>query len=272
MLALAIESSNPSAIGAAGAPGPGVAVGLVRPGGGPAAMAELLAVEPLRHAGRHADDQLACITRAMARAGRSPRELGLVAVSVGPGGFTALRIAVATAKMLALAAGPDCGVAAVATAHALALAHARASRSPGRGGSGRPRVAVALAGKADSVHLTVCDAAGDPPTDGGPWVIEARSGVAGPDAAAELAAGGRAVPLIADEHLPPAWRSAFAGAVPSGGGPGVIAPIYDPAAVLLLGAATAPISVRQLSPLYGREPEAVTLWRARLLAAAGRPA
>jgi hypothetical protein len=133
-------------------------------------------------------------------------------------------------------------------------------------------VAVALAGKADSVHLTVCDAAGAAPGDGGPWVIEARSGVAGPEAAAALAAGGHGVPLVADEHLPPAWRSACTGCGPAGGGLRVIAPIYDPAAVLMLGAGSAPIPVHQLSPLYGREPEAVTLWRARLLAASRPPA
>src|SRR5436190_12445195 len=53
---------------------------------------------------RHDDDLLPAIDRLFARCGFTPRDLsggGAVGVSVGPGGFTGLRIAVATAKMLA---------------------------------------------------------------------------------------------------------------------------------------------------------------------------
>lgn len=234
-LALAIEASNPSAIGAPTGPGPGAALARVAPDG----TFALLATEPLRIVGRHADDQLACILRACHAASIQPRHLRLIAISGGPGGFTALRIAVATAKMLALAAsggsGTPCRAACIPTAHALAHSHRQASGSTGT-------LAVALAGKADVVHLTVFDPDPRP------------SQLRGPDAAAALAGGA----LLADDHLPPAWRAACAAA-----GVPIIAPRYDPVALFSLLATTPTIDPADLAPIYGREPEAVALWRAR---------
>ncbi|MHC4446612.1 MAG: tRNA (adenosine(37)-N6)-threonylcarbamoyltransferase complex dimerization subunit type 1 TsaB, partial [Planctomycetota bacterium] len=49
----------------------------------------------------HDDDLIAAVDRLFARLGLEPGDLGVVGVSVGPGGFTGLRIAVSTAKMFA---------------------------------------------------------------------------------------------------------------------------------------------------------------------------
>lgn len=59
--------------------------------------------EPLR--GRHDEDLIAAIDRLRARLEVPRHALDAVAVSVGPGGFTGLRVGIATAKMLAFALG-----------------------------------------------------------------------------------------------------------------------------------------------------------------------
>lgn len=55
--------------------------------------------------GNHSDDLVALIDRALADAGLSLAALDAVAVGAGPGSFTGLRIAMATAKGLCFAAG-----------------------------------------------------------------------------------------------------------------------------------------------------------------------
>src|SRR5262245_58553079 len=96
-LCLAIEISNPSA-----AAGAGVALG--RAGAG----LQVLVVEALAPERRHDDDLVPSIDRVFRRAGCSPGEIGLVGVSIGPGGFTSLRIAIAAAKMICEATGSRC--------------------------------------------------------------------------------------------------------------------------------------------------------------------
>ena len=92
-LTLAIEASNPSCTA-------GVAIGS-RTGG-------LLGVEAVAAGdGRH-DDLMSAIDRLAKRAGVGPRDIGRVAVSIGPGGYTALRIAVAAAKMMCEALRASC--------------------------------------------------------------------------------------------------------------------------------------------------------------------
>lgn len=54
---------------------------------------------------RHGETLLPHVERALALAGLEPAELDLVAVGLGPGSFTGLRVGVATAKGLALARG-----------------------------------------------------------------------------------------------------------------------------------------------------------------------
>ncbi len=67
----------------------------------------LLHLEPVRSGARHDDDLMPAIDRCFRRISASPKDLQTLYVSVGPGGFTGLRIAVATAKMLAFATGCD---------------------------------------------------------------------------------------------------------------------------------------------------------------------
>lgn len=57
----------------------------------------------MRHG--HAEALLPMVDRVMAAAGLTPRDIGIVAVSVGPGGFTGIRAGLAAAHGLALATG-----------------------------------------------------------------------------------------------------------------------------------------------------------------------
>lgn len=63
---------------------------------GPAIVQDVLLPD-----GRHARDLLGVIQHACERAGWRPRDLDTVAVSIGPGSFTGLRIAVTLAKFIA---------------------------------------------------------------------------------------------------------------------------------------------------------------------------
>src|SRR5690606_14076465 len=93
MLTLALETSNPSHHAA-------VALGVVHPPSAPARSifskvdVELLSLEPLQPVSRHEDDLTPAIARACERAGVAPAQLQQIAVSVGPGGYTSLRMGV----------------------------------------------------------------------------------------------------------------------------------------------------------------------------------
>jgi tRNA threonylcarbamoyladenosine biosynthesis protein TsaB len=69
---------------------------------------EAFEVDPRSDSGRaHASELLPAAAEAMERAGIDWRELDAIAVGVGPGGFTGLRIGVATARGLATATGAE---------------------------------------------------------------------------------------------------------------------------------------------------------------------
>ncbi|MSQ90843.1 MAG: tRNA (adenosine(37)-N6)-threonylcarbamoyltransferase complex dimerization subunit type 1 TsaB [Phycisphaerales bacterium] len=172
------------------------------------------------------------------------RDLRAVAVSTGPGGFTGLRVSIATAKGLCEALG----IPAIAVPSALVAAMGR--RSEWLGGSGQ--VAVALAGKGEACWMTL---------------IEADvSGVLKVNSAESILASGfaplRARMLIADEHLPLAIgeRARELGVA-------ILSPCFEARDCLAIaessfdrGEVCDPVA---LSVLYPRVPEAVTLWRAR---------
>jgi tRNA threonylcarbamoyladenosine biosynthesis protein TsaB len=81
--------------------------------------AEVLSRELLSAAGgRHGRELHVALDRILRDAGAAPRDVDLVAVSVGPGSFTGLRLGVVAAKTWAYAA--DCRLAAVPTFEALA--------------------------------------------------------------------------------------------------------------------------------------------------------
>lgn len=229
-LTLAIETSNPSArAGEEGGGGPGVALGVVRGRWD----VEVLAVEPLAPTARHDDDLMPAIDRLFARAGAERRTVERVAVSVGPGGYTALRIAVATGKMLCEALGARCvGVPSAQVA-------ARRVDAAGR------RFAVALASKGSTAHVTVFDEGGRA-ADGGALI--GAEGVEG------LGVG----VLAADRFLPEGMRAEAQRL-----GIEVRPPVLDPAACFEASLGLAEIEADALLPVYAREPEAVTLWRKR---------
>lgn len=222
---LAIEASNPSA-----SP-PGVCVGRVAAGIGAARAVEVLGAWIHEDSARSSDGVMDAVDRACRAAGLGPRDLDAVAVSIGPGGFTALRIATTSAKTMAFALGiPVIPVpSALVAARAVAMTH-------------RPAV-IALASKKDLAHLTLLHPDGS---------IEAL-GVA--DAAA-LPEGVRSV--VGDAFLPEAFahRAVRMGIER-------LKLTLSPQACLEAAVGQEPVSPDTLAPLYAREPDAVTQWRAR---------
>lgn len=242
VLTLAIEIANPgSAPGAGGrGGGGGVAIGLVTPGDGGATT--LIGSEPLREVERDRDDLIPAIERLLAGSSHTLKDLKQIAVSVGPGGFTSTRVACATGAMLA----EGLGVPAVAVPSALvAVVHARRVAV----GSAGP-VAVLMASKGPAVWCVAL-----PDTNPQTWAAAARSGRM--MAAAEVVATG-AKRALADHHLPADTRAALAAA-----GVSVEPLVFTAEDCLAASALCTPGDASVLVPLYPREPEAVTLWRAR---------
>ncbi len=195
-----------------------------------------LAAEPLRPRSPHHDDLMGAIDRAFRSAGRTPKELKSVAVSIGPGGYTSLRIAVATAKMLAEATGAR--VIPVST-HVVA---AHASAAIGTFG-------VALASKNDAASIRVFTRGTQGRLeDGGPArLISTR----------DLGSLGITT-LLADPFLPPSMREEA-----QSKGIAIELLRLDSTIVLRLSRGLVPIDAAALAPDYAREAEAVTKWRER---------
>ncbi len=103
----------------------------------------------------HAEHLFALVDEALARAGRTRADLSLVACDLGPGSFTGVRIAVASAKGIAVGLGLP--LAGVVSLEAMA-AHARAeSASAGASEAERRLVAVAIDAKKDELYVAVYD-------------------------------------------------------------------------------------------------------------------
>lgn len=221
---LAIEASNPSSGGG------GVCVGRVEHG-----IVRVLAEEALETGDRSTDGVMHNVQRVCAGAGVGPgteTRIAAVAVSVGPGGFTALRIATTTAKTLGFALG--CPVIAVPTASVAALAV-----GPGQ----RPAV-IALAAKNDAAHLTLLH------PDGRCEALGVRT--------AGALTPGLAATVVADTYLPKAFAERAAGL-----GMARVAIVLTARACLEASLAIEPVGPDALGPIYAREPDAVTQWRAR---------
>jgi tRNA threonylcarbamoyladenosine biosynthesis protein TsaB len=197
-------------------------------------------VERRRH-----DDALMPTIEALCRdADVTPGELELIGVSLGPGGFTGVRVGVVTAKVLAETLG--CRLVGVPTASVLA-----AASTPG--GDDGEVLAVCLAAKAETVWTQTFS------WDGTRWERSAEPSVVPVRELFEKHGPDR---LIADGHFPQAGRDLAAqrGVV-------IEPPTYDARACLRLatelaaaGGVTPPVD---LVPLYPREPEAVRAWRVR---------
>jgi tRNA threonylcarbamoyl adenosine modification protein YeaZ len=219
---LAIETSNPSAWTPLSPVRPGVAVlthGL-----------DLLARADIDPEAAHEDQLMSAVADAVAKASLTPRDLGIVAVSTGPGGYTAVRVAVTVAKFIAEATGAAC--VGVPTARVAALAVPK----------GRP-FAVALASKRDTAYVTRFnhDAAPVEPGDlrDASWLEGAGIGL-----------------LVADRFLPDTFKATAARL-----GISLVEPVLDAANVARAGATLEPVDPTRLEAFYPREPEAVTKWR-----------
>lgn len=199
--------------------------------------------EPLLESMRHDDDLMPAVERMMNRAGLAPRDLDAVGVSIGPGGFTGLRIAVSTAKMLATALK----VKIIAVPSALVVAEG-CPAEPVKDGP----IIVALSCKRGSFWATMLI------RQAGEWMITGKPGLAD----AQTMALENVVAMIADRHLPRAARERAAAA-----GAAIFEPCFDARACLAVSArllaAGKTMDPLKLAPLYPRPPEAVSLWERR---------
>lgn len=235
-LALAIEVSNPSSGGEGGGRagcGPSVALALVAGDGG----ITHLGSEAVRSASRHDDDLVPAMDRLVRRHGFRAADLRRVAVSIGPGGFTGLRVAVAAAKMICEATG--------ARAYAVPTARALIRRVDPVARAGR-EVRILLAWKRDDAWMERYG------VDGG-MVPTGPGGLVRVDG---LGLGGGEV-VVCDEAFERVLRER--GVMPES--VVVVRPCFDAAAVLEASAEVEAVDPLALAPLYPREPEAVTKWR-----------
>ena len=221
---LVIETSNPGS----GSPGE---VGLAR-------GEEFLAAAPLNPAGRHDDALMPAVAGLCEEHRVESKDLGCVAVSVGPGGYSSVRIAVAAAKMIALTSGAEC----------IPVPTCRVAAA---GCTMNGTVAVALAGKRGAswvrVYRTDGQCTAEPHSEG--RVLDG-DGLRGLIASCELSA------VIADHHLPEPLRVAAEEA-----GIETVAPQLGARACWRAAAGMPSVSPAALAPVYPREPEAVRKWR-----------
>jgi len=205
---------------------------------GPNLVAEVRLSERLHHA----RDLLVTMREACAEADWSPRGIDLVAVSIGPGSFTGLRIAVTLAKVMAWDAGTR--VAAVPTLPALA------ENAP----ADRPRVCTVLDAKRYGLYTSVFERRAD----------GTLAEVLGPTCLAPEELAGR---LAADTFVLGRGIAVAQDAL----GRFDLAPeaLWDvrPAAIARTGLAMAErgelADPMHLEPVYLRRPEAEELWERR---------
>lgn len=186
------------------------------------------------------DDQLMpAIKQLFTEAEAQPQDLSLIGVSIGPGGFTGLRVAVSTARTLAMTTG--CRVVAVPSAVVAAMGY---SETEGE-------VAVLLAGRRDSVWLTRV---------GPDHRIVGEPGLVCEESIVSAIAG--CVAVLGDEHVPKPLQEAVAAVHLE-----LTPPQWEPLACLQAAERAAEsgqyADPRTLEPLYPRPPEAVRLFKAR---------
>lgn len=190
---------------------------------------------------RHDDALMPTIERLCREAGVRSGEIAAIGVDIGPGGFTGLRIAIATAKCLAEVTGAR--LAAVPGAMVAAASY-----------GGRGPVLVASACKGSSFWLTRLerDAAGHWDIAGEPALVEA-----------EAFDPSHATTVLADAHFPEQARQRCHNASVPIDEPTFAAPACLRAAERLIeqGRFVDPL---RLEPIYPRPPEAVSLWQKRM--------
>lgn len=229
-LILAIEATNPNV------PTPGV---LVARGG------VVLASTPLVQQGRHDDVLLPAIAGLLRQAGCEPHEIDEVLVSTGPGGFTATRLSVVAAAVLAETSGAR--VLAVPTARVAieTTLQEQVITQP---------VVVAMATKGDLAYVARFDPAGGAASDTGRSI--------GPDAFASVLLPGDT--LVFEGHLPEKMRE-----IAKRGGVPCIPMRLSAEGLLACRSEAQTVPAEALRPIYPREPDAVTQWRRRYGTAPG---
>ena len=230
-LTLSIETSNPSAVPVGGA----VAIIRGEPGSGSGAV---LGVEPVGAPSRHEDSLTPTIDRLCRRLEVRARDLERVVVSVGPGGYTSLRIAVTTAKAIAEATG----AALIGVPTALGLLRGVAPQV-----RGAEPVAVCLAWKREDVWVQTFAPGCVEPESRGRTISLERFDTLG---AHHLVFERRLRETLLERGLLGEARSWSE-------------PVFDPVSVHEASLGLGAVDPAQLVPLYPREPEAVTKWRAR---------
>lgn len=188
---------------------------------------------------RDQDSLLPAIDRVVEKIGLAPAQLDVLAVNIGPGGFTGLRISIATIQGIAemsqarIVGVPGAVVAAAATLDSQSV---------------DGEVLVLLASKGETAWGTRVRCRN------GHWQVQGSPGL--------LEGFDEAPPSLAlgDEHLPEKLRDDLAAV-----GVRVVPPMFSAGAVLEQGlfelAAGKTIEPAVLAPLYPREPEAVRIWR-----------
>jgi tRNA threonylcarbamoyl adenosine modification protein YeaZ len=232
VLTLAIEASNPNV------PTPGVL--LARSGTEPSpGNAAILATLGLKQQDRHDDLLLPSISEVFKVAGASPAELDEILVSIGPGGFTATRLACTAAAVLAEVSGAR--LLAVPTVH-VAIETELQERSHKKG------LVVAMAGKQDTAYVARFDAS--------LGLFSERGVVVGPGGLDTLLLPGDT--LIHDAFLPASMLE-----IASQRGNTCIPLRLTAEGLLGCRSAAGVVLPESLRPIYPREPDAVTQWRRR---------
>jgi tRNA threonylcarbamoyladenosine biosynthesis protein TsaB len=204
---------------------------------------------PTESRGRHASLLLGLVERVLRDGGVAWEEVSRLAVGVGPGGFTGLRIGIATARALAQARGlevvPVSSLEALA-AGALAAPHRSAAAEPASGAAPAGPVAAVIDARRGEVFAAIFAPDGSP--------LFAPAALA-PEALAERLAALPATPLaVGDGAVRFAQELASAGAVV----PPADTPVHrlDAVQICRLGQVREPVDRDALLPTYLREPDA----------------
>lgn len=162
---------------------------------------EVIAEASLHRPRVHAEQLAPLIQDLLGRSALAPSDLDAVAVSMGPGSYTGLRIGVSTAKGLSLASGA--ALVGVPTLEALA-ASVRPFARPG------DVIGVALDARRDDVYAAAYMATEREETGGGLGVYADVRALRVQDLAHDMELGGHSVWLVGDgaEKAAPALRDA----------------------------------------------------------------
>ena len=220
---LAVELSNPSASSSAHC----VAIFSSSDQG-----AQLVSSLEMPQGIRSSDGIMASIEKLCKDVGVVPSDIGRILVSIGPGGYTALRISTTTAKVLACAL--DCELVGIPSASV-------AARSISE--SHRPAL-IGLASKNTHIHATLLN------EDGSLCTLGMRD--------VDVLDDFKVRSIHADGHLPDPFKQRADELKIE-----LLPIVLDARMMLSASEGVGPVEPSVIEPLYAREPDAVTQWRAR---------